>query len=131
MKNSEQRNRKTRALAAINSGPRASPLSPLQRLPRRFQEQLFEYNETHSNVATVKWAARRGVKASCSCQSPRDNAQAAPEVAQTSQSACPDPVGAGRFGNLRYRRDEAGHAVGFWSLALAVRAGEKAYLPYQ
>jgi hypothetical protein len=66
MNNSEQRNRKTRAHAAINSGPRASPLSPLQRLARRFQEQLFEYNETHSNVATVKWAARRGVKASCS-----------------------------------------------------------------
>jgi phage FluMu gp28-like protein len=28
-------------------------------------------------------------------------------------------------------RDEAGHADGFWSLALAVRAGEKARVPFQ
>jgi hypothetical protein len=43
----------------------------------------------------------------------------------------PDGIGAGRFGNLRYTGDEAVHADGFWSLALAVRAGEKTYRPYQ
>jgi hypothetical protein len=38
----------------LRASTRASPPSPLQRLARRFQKALFEFNETHSDDATVK-----------------------------------------------------------------------------
>jgi len=38
----------------LGASTRASPLSKLQRLARRFQEALFEFNETHSDDAMVK-----------------------------------------------------------------------------
>ncbi|HWY77675.1 MAG TPA: hypothetical protein VN281_18800 [Verrucomicrobiae bacterium] len=38
----------------MNASTPASPLSPLRRLARRFEEQVFEYNETNSSVRELR-----------------------------------------------------------------------------
>jgi hypothetical protein len=53
--------RRQRADVLAESRHRPSPLSKLQRLPRKFQEDLFNHNAKHSNDETVKWLARRGI----------------------------------------------------------------------
>jgi hypothetical protein len=117
MNNSEQRNRNTRAkfkagpeaetsrsLAVINSGPR----QPAVLVPGSADFPVC----CIAGFQTRKWRAHSSV------------------VNQGIRSRFGNRRYS-RFGNPRYRRDGAGHADGFWSLALAVRAGEKTYLPYQ
>jgi len=96
--------RTSRALAAINSGPR----QPAVLVPGSADFPVFPVC-CIARFRTRKWREHSSV-AGQGIRSRFGNRRYS------------------RFGNLRYRRDEAG---GFGSLALAVRAGEKAPVPFE